>query len=89
MRAFGRGEVVGPVVAPDLADATALIAYFASRRTGAFLRVDTEVETGLGPWLAELGLAHVGGGIAMARPDDIGRSRPGVTTFALVNQAFG
>ena len=89
LRAFGRGEVVGPVVAPDLPDATALIAHFASRRTGAFLRVDTEVETGLGPWLAELGLAHVGGGIAMARPDDIARCAPGVTIFALVNQAFG
>ena len=29
------------------------------------------------------------GGIAMARPHDIGRRAPGVTTFALVNQAFG
>ena len=89
LRAFGRGEVVGPVVAPDLADATALIAHFASRRNGVFLRVDTTEETGLGPWLAQLGLAHVGGGIAMARPDDIARGAPGVTTFALVNQAFG
>ena len=89
LRAFGRGEVVGPVVAPELADAPALIAHFASRRTGAFLRVDTTEETGLGPRLTELGLAHVGGGIAMARPDDIGRGAPGVTTFALVNQAFG
>ncbi|MCF3642464.1 GNAT family N-acetyltransferase [Rhizobium sp. TRM95111] len=89
LRAFGRGEVIGPVVAPDLDDAKALIAHFASRRLGTFLRVDTAAETGLAPWLVELGLAHVGGGIAMARPTELDRDTLPVTTFALANQAFG
>lgn len=89
MRSFGRGEVVGPVVASNLADAETLISHFMSRRAGAFLRVDTAADTGLAPWLATKGLAHVGGGIAMARPPiEAPAARP-VTTFALANQALG
>ena len=89
MRGFGRGEVVGPVVAADLADAKTLISHFMSRRGGGFLRVDTSADTGLAPWLAGTGLAHVGGGIAMARPPvEAAAARP-VTTFALANQALG
>lgn len=89
MRSFGRGEVVGPVVAADLADAETLITHFMSRRSGGFLRVDTAADSGLAPWLAGKGLAHVGGGIAMARPPvEVLTARP-VTTFALANQAFG
>ena len=89
LRRFGRGEVIGPVVAPCLDDAKALILHFISQRPGAFLRLDTGAETGLAPWLAEKDLAHVGGGIAMARPP-LARSAPkAVTTFALANQALG
>lgn len=89
MRSFGRGEVVGPVVASDLADAETLISHYLSRRRGGFLRVDTAAETGLASWLAGRGLAHVGGGIAMARPPvGVLAARP-VTTFALANQALG
>lgn len=89
LRPFGRGEVIGPVVAADLDDAKALIAYFIARRPGRFLRVDTIAETGLGPWLAEQGLTHVSGAIAMMtsvneRPADVT-----ATTFALAAQAFG
>ena len=89
IRAFGRGEVIGPVVAPNLDDARALVSHFMSRRAGAFLRVDTDPGTGLAPWLADQGLAHVGGGIAMARPAIITPAAPAVTTFALANQALG
>lgn len=89
IRPFGRGEVIGPVVAPNLDDAKALVSHFMSSRRGAFLRVDTRAGTGLAPWLAGQGLAHVGGGIAMARPAIIPPAAPAVTTFALANQALG
>lgn len=89
LRAFGRGQVIGPVVTPHLDDAKALVSYFISSRQGAFLRVDTGAETGLAPWLVDQGLAHVGGGIAMARPAIIPPTAPAVTTFALANQALG
>lgn len=89
IRAFGRGEVVGPVVAENIEDAKALITYFMSLRAGKFLRVDTNADTDLSPWLAEMGLAHVGGGIAMVRPLNFNSTASAVTTFALANQALG
>jgi predicted N-acetyltransferase YhbS len=89
VRSFGRGEVIGPVVAANIHDAKALVSHVISSRKGSFLRVDTGVETGLAPWLADQGLAPVGGGIAMARPAIIRPATPAVTTFALANQALG
>lgn len=88
-RPFGRGAVVGPVVAPDGETARRLLAAHLSLRPGCFLRVDTPAETGLGPWLAERGLAHVGGGTTMTRG-----ARPRIETssariFALTSQALG
>lgn len=89
IRTFGRGEVIGPVIAPDAETARALIAYHASSRPGAFLRVDTGGETGIAPWLSEIGLAHVGGGVAMRRSarEDAKLARRKV--YALANQALG
>jgi GNAT superfamily N-acetyltransferase len=89
LRAFGRGEVIGPVVAPDLDEAKALIAHFISQRPGVFLRADTTADTGLAPWLAEQGLALAGGGIVMRRPLVAVLTKPSISTFALANQAFG
>lgn len=89
LRAFGRGEVIGPVVAENAETAKALIAFFIAERPGMFLRVDTTADTGLAPWLVENGLAHVGGGIAMRRPKtDIAPGRK-FKTFALTSQALG
>ena len=62
---FGRGEVIGPVVAPAAADAKALLAFIIAARPGAFLRVDTLESSGLVPWLNERGLARAGGGVAI------------------------
>lgn len=86
LRAFGRGEVIGPVVANSLADAQALIAFFIAARPGAFLRVDTPAESGLAPWLTAQGLAPVGGGVTMQRPL---HPAPTASLFALANQALG
>jgi GNAT superfamily N-acetyltransferase len=88
LRPFGRGAVIGPVVASDADDAKALIANFLAPRGGAFVRLDTEVTTGLGPWLAEQGLDHVDGGVVMRRPA-LATSVLRFTTFALANQALG
>ena len=88
LRPFGRGDVIGPVVASDADDAKALIANFLAPRGGAFIRLDTDVATGLGPWLAAQGLDHVDGGVVMRRPA-LAASAPHFTTFALANQALG
>ncbi|MDK1384815.1 GNAT family N-acetyltransferase [Sinorhizobium sp. 8-89] len=89
LRAFGRGEVIGPVVAADLDDAKALVGHFIAMRPGRFLRVDTPADADLSGWLAEQGLAHVGGGIAMMKPPIHRAAEPAATTFALANQALG
>ncbi|WFP66051.1 MULTISPECIES: GNAT family N-acetyltransferase [unclassified Mesorhizobium] len=89
IRPFGRGEVIGPVIAGNANDAKALIGFFAASRPAAFLRVDTDSRTGIADWLTKIGLGHVGGGVAMDRPSrtDAARARPKV--YALANQALG
>ncbi|CAN7592646.1 N-acetyltransferase [Agrobacterium tumefaciens] len=89
LRAFGRGEVIGPVVAENAEIAKDLIAFVFSERPGAFLRVDTTADTGLAPWLAERGLGHVGGGIAMRRSKTEIPADKKLKTFALTSQALG
>lgn len=93
IRRFGRGEVVGPVVAENAVDAKNLLSFLMAGREGQFLRVDTSEQSGLAPWLTEHGLSHVGGGIAMVRD---GKPRDTTTiqtfapqTFALASQALG
>ncbi|MDF0699776.1 GNAT family N-acetyltransferase [Rhizobium sp. MC63] len=89
LRAFGRGEVIGPVVAADIEDAMKLIEHHIARRPGHFLRVDTTAKTGLSPWLADHGFVHVGGAIAMIKPSVHHAAARAATTFALASQAFG
>ncbi len=88
IRHFGRGEVVGPVVAGDSADARSLLSFLMAGSEGQFLRVDTSEQSGLASWLTELGLSHVGGGIAMVR-NGKPRETAAVQTFALASQALG
>lgn len=88
LRAFGRGEVIGPIVAANADDAKALIAFFAASRAGAFLRIDTASDTGLTDWLNGIGLVHVGGGVAMRKPAS-GPHHPRVRSYALASQALG
>lgn len=89
LRPFGRGEVIGPVVADTPERARALIAFLIASRPGAFLRIDTPEWQWLSPWLAGLGLAEAGGGIVMRRgpeqPAPAGPAKP----FALASQALG
>lgn len=87
IRPFGRGDVVGPVVAGDAATARALLIEAARRREGRFLRVDLR-DPGLVAVAKELGLAAAGGGTAMVKD---ARPTPAATvkTYALVSQALG
>jgi len=94
MREFGRGLVIGPVVASGAdaaADATGLIAALARQARGRFLRIDVTDAAGLSPWLEKSGLPCVGSAVAMVRetrahPVD---TRATARLFALSNQSFG
>ena len=91
-RDFGRGEVVGPVIAPNADHARALVAFLFAGREGAFLRVDTDEDSGLGPLLEAAGLARVGSGLRMSRgaaEPCAGYGTGPARVFALVNQAVG
>ncbi|TPJ40575.1 GNAT family N-acetyltransferase [Mesorhizobium sp. B2-5-13] len=89
IRPFGRGEVIGPVIAGSIDEAKALIGFFAAARAGAFLRVDTGSGTGIAGWLEEIGLTHVGGGVAMDRPPKTVAEQARPKVYALANQALG
>ncbi len=88
LRRFGRGHVIGPVVAPDLASAQALIGYWCSRQAGRFVRIDIDASSGLAEWLETLGLQRVGMATPMVRGAAIQRG-PALGGWALVNQAMG
>lgn len=88
LRRFGRGHVIGPVVAPDEGAARALIGHFLAANPGQFMRIDVPEHAGLSPWLEELGLVEVDTTLRMVR----GRENPtgeGLRSYALTSQAFG
>jgi GNAT superfamily N-acetyltransferase len=89
VRPFGRGRVIGPVVAPDEEMARQLIRFVAASLEGQFLRIDVPGDSGLSNWLDGLGFTHVGGGMAMTRGAGASRQPPAARTFALASQAFG
>ncbi|WP_257625713.1 GNAT family N-acetyltransferase [Rhizobium sp. L51/94] len=89
LRAFGHGEVIGPVVAGHADEAKTLIAGLIEARQGQFVRVDTTKACGLASWLEAQGLANVGGGIAMRRGAKPSTGTSAFQTFALASQALG
>jgi GNAT superfamily N-acetyltransferase len=87
-RKFGHGYVIGPVVAPDLGRAKALIAHWAGTYAGAFVRVDVPGRFALSPWLTEMGMVQVEKTVpAMARGEPP-RPDPAMTQYALLSQAI-
>lgn len=87
-RPFGRGHVIGPVIADDAADARALIEAAIAPLSGQFVRIDTASTTGLSDWFVALGLEHVGTALTMVR--GVSAPLPGsARRFALANQSFG
>ena len=70
-RRFGRGHVVGPVVAASEADAAALVAPHVAAHAGRFLRLDTREGEGLlRTYLEECGLSLFDTGTSMSRGRD-------------------
>jgi GNAT superfamily N-acetyltransferase len=86
-RRFGRGHVIGPVVAESAADARALIEAALARLGQVFVRVDTAATSQLGDWLDSIGLRQVGDAITMVKGRHIPPAGP-ARMFALANQSF-
>ncbi len=88
-RRFGLGYVVGPVIAPTIVEAKALISHWLGSRAGEFTRLDIPAECGLSPWLEELGMEKNESVVTMVRggtlPAPVGEGR----SFAILSQAFG
>lgn len=88
LRRFGRGLVVGPVVAATRDDAQILIAHWLHEQRGQFLRVDIQADSGLEDWLTECGLKPAGLVTSMVLGEMPTRSGP-MRLHALANQALG
>ncbi|MFS2165356.1 GNAT family N-acetyltransferase [Variovorax sp. Varisp62] len=89
LRRFGRGHVIGPVVAPDLDGAKALIAHLASVNAGHFTRIDIDFDSGLAECLESIGLLRVDAPTTMVRGVPLVRPAGGPSLFAVVTQAVG
>lgn len=86
-RLFGRGHVIGPVVAESAADARALIEAALARLGQVFVRFDTAATSQLGDWLESIGLRQVGDATTMVKGSHIPPAGP-ARMFALANQSF-
>ena len=86
IRPFGRGKVVGPVVAEDSDTALALIVALAE--PGTFLRLDTTPETGLAGMLEASGLSCVDTGTGMVR-GPLPPAPARFSRFTVLSQALG
>jgi GNAT superfamily N-acetyltransferase len=88
LRPWGRGHVIGPVIAADAQGARALIARQLSGQVGQFVRIDVTEACGLSPWLSEIGLGCVDAVTTMIRGEPP-EPATDATLFALANQSFG
>ena len=88
LRRFGRGHVIGPVVAANGGDAQILIAHWLHERRGQFVRIDVPLDTGLEDWLMQSGLKHAGPVTSMVRGEKPVPLGPG-RLYAVINQALG
>lgn len=87
-RPFGRGHIIGPIVAADAESAVALASPHVRDRAGTFLRLDTPERDGpLVAFAQACGLANVDLSVTMTRgePPATGPAR----IFTLANQALG
>jgi GNAT superfamily N-acetyltransferase len=87
-RRFGRGHVIGPVVAHDEQAARTLITHWIGSKAGMFIRIDVPEESRLSGWLDELELVQTSRANVLHRgllPTPTGQAQ----LFALTNQALG
>lgn len=88
LRRFGRGHAIGPVVAPDVEGAKALVAHLAGMNAGRFTRIDIDRDSGLAEWLESIGLLRVDAPTTMVRGEPLTVPPEGEPRlFALVTQA--
>lgn len=87
IRPFGRGSLIGPVVANTADDARRLIQHWIAQRAGQYLRIDTPVAGGLSEWLSDHGLAFSNSVTVMVRGHFPAGERNRL--FALASQALG
>ncbi|MEM9434620.1 MAG: GNAT family N-acetyltransferase [Pseudomonadota bacterium] len=85
LRAFGKGHVIGPIVAPTPQVAQSLVTYLARDLVGTFLRLDVSEESELAPWLEDIGLATVAKAPIMQRQGPLHSP----TRMAVFSQALG
>lgn len=88
LRRFGLGYAIGPVIAPDIERAKALISHWTGTYAGAFVRIDVPAASGLGPWLDGLGLLQVDTVTTMLR-GEAPLTDSSMRQFAIINQALG
>lgn len=89
LRRFGRGHVIGPVVAPDMAGARALIAHLAGQNAGRFTRIDIDAASGLMNFLEDLGMKRVDAPTTMWRGTQDEHEVGSPLLVSLVTQALG
>ncbi|UWU80520.1 GNAT family N-acetyltransferase [Bradyrhizobium huanghuaihaiense] len=87
-RLFGRGHVIGPVVAENPTDARALIEFTIARLGPVFVRIDTPASSQLGEWLESIGLRLVSDATTMVLGTPAPWTGP-ARMFGLANQSFG
>lgn len=88
LRRFGRGHLIGPVVAQNLEQAQQMITYLLALIPGAFVRFDILADCGLVDWLEGMGLPCVDRAPRMVLGEPP-RARDGIVQFAMVTQAIG
>jgi len=88
MRRFGRGHVIGPLVAPHIEGAQALISHLVGSNEGKFVRIDVDGNSGLSDWLDGLGLQQVDAVVTMVR-GAAPQPESDVRVYAITNQALG
>ena len=87
-RPFGRGAVIGPVVAPDKAGAQLMIDHELALCGNTFVRIDAPEGAGLSDWLLARGLAAGGRGTHMVRGIPCACSPLGPHSYAVASQAW-
>lgn len=87
-RRFGRGQLIGPVIAEDTSQALQLIEALLVDQEGLLIRIDTPESMGLGPVLTQWGLAQVDRVTQMVHGAAPYVAGP-IQQYAMVSQAQG
>lgn len=87
-RDFGRGRVIGPVVAQDISVAKDLILWCARQSRCGFLRLDIQKNPKLSDWLTAMGLAQVSEVLTMVKGPRV-QATAGFEAYAASGHAVG